>query len=127
MQAIHTQVELIEHVQSLLSEALSHQDVDLVDMFGNLLDRLTTGYGHLTKQVAGVPQPAKNQGWSKPLIASSRPQPQQANQVVRTMRPPAKPQPQSYVYSDGFQGVELPITTDRDELPPSDYWEDTQG
>jgi hypothetical protein len=124
MQAIHTQVELIEHVQNLLSEALSHQDVDLVEVFGNLLEKLTTGYGHLTKQTAAVSQPAQAPGWSKPKgFASSRPQPQQ----VARMRPPVKQEPQSYVYADGFQGVELPISTDRDDLPPSDYWEDTQG
>lgn len=138
------QSELIQQTQALLQQALDERDIDAVSMLGVLLEQLTRGYANLMNAHApvgafgGEPQ---RQGWgNKKGFASAlndsatltRPQ---AVQIVRQNAPqrqlqakPQPPQPQSYVYADGFQGVELPLGTDRDELPPEgDYWENTQG
>lgn len=126
-----SQAILIEQTQSLLHQALEERDIDAVSMLGVLLEQLARGYASLMSAYSPVNEKPQQQGWgNKKGFASSRPQ---AVQIVRTnhqqRQPQAKPQPQpqSYVYADGFQGVELPLSTDRDELPEGDYWENTQG
>lgn len=139
MQLLHTQSQLIAHVQSILNESLNAGDYDSAIALSELLKNLTTGYESLNKNQTASPTgtvPAGRRGLRPPM--------QQMQQMQQQMRPSiqpryqhqqqrqAPPQPQSYVYADGFQGVELPLETDRghgdnDELPTPDYWDSTQG